>query len=212
MSKMEFSGVLEELNLSLINVEGWLQIQRTTFDINVEQGPFQSLQILANAALKRYYVRVWGRTVRSGELSSEQELKNLCTEYFKDTVSCTGYLGSPPEHTVGFVQVDYPCSRWTSSSCHVLFPGKSAVGLCSACSSAQLYSNEVGNDISEKSEVCEPKKDLDTLEESAPMEQECQKSETMLVSEEGLLDEDWEWPASSVEKDMKVIKVHMNTY
>ena len=135
------SGILEELRLSLVQVEEWILIQRVTFDLRIDEEPYHSVQIYANMETRKYVVRVWGRTSDRGEFSSEEDLRSLCVKHFENTSACVGYLGSHPGGGLKLVQENFPCSRWISNSCAVTFSQATdnlIIGLCPACSGTDL--------------------------------------------------------------------------
>ena len=135
------SGILEELRLSLVQVEEWIQIQRVTFDLRIDEEPYHSIQIYANMDTRKYVVRVWGRTNDRGEFTSEEDLKALCVTNFENTSACVGYLGSHPGGGLKLVHESFPCSRWISHCCAVTFSQTNEnliIGLCPACSGTDL--------------------------------------------------------------------------
>ena len=91
--------MIEEHNLSVVLVEDWMLIQRANFDLRVDEEPYHSLQVYANLGARRFMVRVWGKTICSGEVTSIKELNSLCADYFKSRVACVGHLGSHPGAT-----------------------------------------------------------------------------------------------------------------
>ena len=136
------SGILEELHLLLVILEDWILIQRASIDIHIDEEPYHSIQVYANAMTKRYVVRAWGRSVKSGGFSTVEELSSLCADYFGRFVACAGYLGPHPGRGLDLVRVSYPCARWVSRSCAVTFAHDQdalIVGLCSACSALGAY-------------------------------------------------------------------------
>ena len=72
MDISELSKSFGEQNLQVINIDGWSLIQRATFDIQIEEEPYNSIQIYVNLASKKYSVRVWGRSIRSGKVDTAQ--------------------------------------------------------------------------------------------------------------------------------------------
>ena len=63
------SEIARDLGLLLVQIEGWIVICRSTFDTYIEGEPFHSMQLYANPAIKKYLLRIWGRTIISGYLS-----------------------------------------------------------------------------------------------------------------------------------------------
>ena len=135
------SGILEQLRLSLVQVEEWILIQRVTFDLRIDEEPYHSVQIYANMETRKYVVRVWGRTSDKGEFTSEEDLRSLCVKNFENTSACVGYLGSHPGGGLPLVHENFPCSRWISNTCAVTFSQATdnlIIGLCPACSGTDL--------------------------------------------------------------------------
>ena len=131
------SGILEDLCLSLVQVEEWVQIQRARYDLRINEEPFHSVQIYANLDTRMYVVRVWGRTHDRGHFVSEEDLKSLCVTNFQNTSACVGYLGPHPGGGLKLVQERFPCLRWVSYQCKVTFSQSTdnlIIGLCPACS------------------------------------------------------------------------------
>ena len=146
MDYRRLSGILEELHLLLIILEDWILIQRASIDIHINEEPYHSIQVYANTMTKKYVVRAWGKSIKSGDLATTEDLKELCAEYFGKFVACAGYLGPHPGQGLDLVRVNFPCSRWISKSCAVTFAHDQdalIVGLCSACSGEDLMKKEV---------------------------------------------------------------------
>ena len=82
MRNMDFRdrlvGSLRKLHLVMISIEDWVLIQRDSFDIHIDEEPYHALQIYANIAKKKYIIRAWGASFKSGALSSSEELAVLC--------------------------------------------------------------------------------------------------------------------------------------
>ena len=96
MRDRALGSMMEELNLSVTLVEDWMLIQRTSFDLRVDEEPYHSLQVYANLGTRKLVVRVWGRTISNREVNSMEELSFLCADYFKSRAVCVGHLGSHP--------------------------------------------------------------------------------------------------------------------
>ena len=183
---------LGDLGLFLVQIEGWLLIQKTCFDIYLEGEPYQFLQVYANPATKKYLVRVFGRTVKAGNWNSVNDMRRLCESYFVSTKICTGNL----EPCTGFNEVNFPFARWISESCSVMYSkldgDNETVGVCAACSNTDLSmakatdqgkSPAVDDDVEmEVSLTFGDVGDHEEDENAAPS------------------DEDWEWPAERTER------------
>ena len=89
-----------------------------------------------------FHLRVWGKSVKIGQIASTEDLERLCVAYFQNSAVCVGFLGSSAPSNLpadlDLTQVHYPYSRWISSSCSTTYEtkGKSRlrVGLCPSCS------------------------------------------------------------------------------
>ena len=137
---------LWDLGLFLVQIEGWILIQRTSFDTYMEGEPFQSMQVYANPAANKYLIRAWGRTVKVGDWNSVDDVRRLCESYFMNTAVCAGYPGTRPFLPDELVLVEYPYPRWISKACSVIFSQNSedtTVGLCSACSGTSFTITKV---------------------------------------------------------------------
>ena len=148
------SGILEDFCLSLVQVEEWIQIQRTRYDLRINEEPYHSVQIYANLDTRMYVVRVWGRTHDRGHFVSEEDLKSLCITNFQSTSACVGYLGPHPGGGLKLVQENFPCSRWVSKKCEVTFSQNTdnlIIGLCPACSGTDMGIKKEGM----KEDACE---------------------------------------------------------
>ena len=170
------SGTLEELHLILVILEDWILIQRATIDIHIDEEPYNSIQVYANATTKRYIVRAWGKSIKSGDLPTTEDLRELCINYFGRFVACAGYLGPHPGQGLDLVRVNYPCTRWISRSCAITFAQDQdalIVGLCSACSGEALR----GDDITKKEEVDVADEKSLPAEEKPPPETVIEKQE-----------------------------------
>ena len=93
MDTAELSKTLESLRLQLVQVEDWILIQRSSFDIRVNGEPYHSIQIYADLAAKKYIRRVWGKSEATGEIQTMQDLKDLCAASFQRSMTCIGSFG-----------------------------------------------------------------------------------------------------------------------
>ena len=179
------SGTLEELNLLLVILEDWILIQRASIDIHINEEPYHSIQVYANTMTKKYVVRAWGRSIQKGDLTTMEDLKQLCIDNFGRSVACAGYLGRHPGQGLDLVRVSYPCTRWISKSCAVTFAHDQdalIIGLCPACSGEDLMKKEAEDKtidhvekslaIEEKKNLKSPKCNLNSITEKSSEEQE----------------------------------------
>ena len=137
----EFSKYLREQSLYVFNIDGWSVIQRDKFDIQIEEHPYNSIQIFVNLKSDRYSIRVWGKIVRSGKVDTAEDLKDLCTYFFSHCAACVGYIGLYPGEGMNLNEVTHPFPRWVSESCKILHDQEHAnqmVGICSGCSDGKF--------------------------------------------------------------------------
>ena len=73
-----------------MRVDDWILVQRSSFDIQIGEEPYHSVQVYANLSSKSFFVRVWGKSVNSGKFAAVEDLKNLCSSNFGGTVACLG--------------------------------------------------------------------------------------------------------------------------
>ena len=137
MDISDFSQFMKEQSLSMFTIDGWSLIQRTTFDIQVGEDPYHSVQIFVNLKSSKYSVRVWGKSVRRGTLDTAEDLEDLCNYFFSHSAACAGYIGPHPGDDMDLVEVSHPFTRWVSRSCYLLYELEHPnlmVGMCTACS------------------------------------------------------------------------------
>ena len=153
MNLAPLQDVLRELQLTLVHVEDWILVQRANFDLHISEEPYHAVQLYANLVTRKYVVRVWGRTWDWGTLKDINEVRDLCIKNFRSTSACLGYLGPHPGSGLELMEVHFPCSRWISESCAVLFAQRSddlIIGLCPACSSDKVDIKEEDTKLEEK--------------------------------------------------------------
>ena len=153
MNLAPLQDVLRELQLTLVHVEDWILVQRANFDLHISEEPYHAVQLYANLVTRKYVVRVWGRTWDWETLKDIDEVRDLCIKNFRSTSACLGYLGPHPGSGLELMEVHFPCSRWISESCAVLFAQRSddlIIGLCPACSSDKVDIKEEDTKLEEK--------------------------------------------------------------
>ena len=64
-----FTNMCSRLKLFVLEVEGWIILQRSKFDIVVDGEPYPALQLYINSRTGMYLARVWGRTCLKGGVS-----------------------------------------------------------------------------------------------------------------------------------------------
>ena len=73
-----------------MRVDDWILVQRSSFDIQIGEEPYHSVQVYANLSTKTYFVRVWGKSVNNGKFATVEDLKDLCSSNFGGSVACLG--------------------------------------------------------------------------------------------------------------------------
>ena len=97
MDKTKLHKILEAQGLQVVSIEDWVLIQRPSFDVHIGEEPYHSTQIYINLSTRRYVLRVWGRSLKSGELETVKDIAELCTACFSESSACVGWLVTPPE-------------------------------------------------------------------------------------------------------------------
>lgn len=172
MNNQGLSDILEALQLQMITIGDWILIQRATFDINVREEPYHSIQIYANFKTMTYIRRVWGISERNGELQAVEDVTDLCIATFTKSVVCSGHIGRDPgrDH---LVQVNYPFNRWVSGSCLIRYAqdqGGEIIGICSECSGG----------VAKMEKMCMIKEICDGIEHNEVLKEQyikCEKEE-----------------------------------
>ena len=221
MDHRGLSGILEELHLLHVILEDWILIQRASIDIHINEEPYHSIQVYANTMTRKYVVRAWGRSIQKGHLTTMEDLKELCLDYFGRFVACAGYFGRHPGQGLDLVRVSYPCTRWISKSCAVMFAHDQdalIIGLCPACSGEDLMKKEAEDKtidhvekslaIEEKKNLKSPKCNLNSITEKSSEEQEADSKadDTSIATENNHANdsEDEAWlPPTSKPKEIK---------
>ena len=209
---------LEDQELVIVKINGWMLLQRGSFDFHLEGEPHHSIQLLINTNQRMYIIRVWSRTIEKGEFRSINDLKLIATKSFLSSAICSGYLGSAAPNNAGLSRVEYPFARWVSSSCAFIFQSESdlaKVGICSACSGTHF---SIVDDPEQKNivEECDQPSDencafedqsVTILSDSSQhafednevemgLDDEVVSEDLNTVDSESFNAEDWTWPES----------------
>ena len=210
---------LEDLDILILKMNGWMLLQRSSFDLLLEGEPHHSIQLLINTCQRMYIIRVWSRTVEKGKFRSIDALKLITTKTFLDSAVCTGYFGSTAPNNTSINHMVYPFPRWMSPSCAFIFQSDSdkaaKVGVCSACSGTNfsIVDDLEPNDVEDNSDP--PSDDKGALEDfsetSIIIEGEISDNHVdTVMDEDGVVcdeldtadggnvkEEDWMWPDDS---------------
>ena len=109
-----FAEFLSRLKIAMVKIEDWVVLQRSRFDITMDDEPFTALQLYLNTQTRSYITRVWGKTHSKGTITgSVAELELLCNQIFAQGMTCCpGTSGKGA--TDSMVSVDYPFKRMVS--------------------------------------------------------------------------------------------------
>ena len=144
-----FTEVLSRLKIATVKIEGWVVLQRSRFDITMDDEPFIALQLYLNTQTGIYLTRVWGRTHSKGKIANSMtEIELLCNQIFAQGMTCCpGTSGNGVVDT--FVSVDYPFKRMVSNNC-IFFHRSNApagahvpIAVCSECTSGMKATTKI---------------------------------------------------------------------
>lgn len=136
--------VVARLGITMVQIEDWVILQRSTFDIRVNGEPYSALHLYINTSTRAYITRVWGRTHSKGNFSKFSELDEICRQSFAEggLVCCPGHREVIDHENL--LTVEYPFQRMVALDCVVLHAKRSdhgSVELCTKCI-ASLESQE----------------------------------------------------------------------
>ena len=165
------STILEEtlkhLNLFAYQMQNYLVIQRTSFDLKVENEPYTSIQIVINMTDSSCTTRIWG-SIRDKRCYVEPpDLVGLCDEVFNDTVTCLG-MPATDDRFAQSLGISCPVQRTTSGECFGIYrvplkkrtrDERKGIGLCSACNTFNLFEAQAI-----EADTIEEKPDVDMIE------------------------------------------------
>ena len=87
-------------------------------DVVISDEPYFSLMLLINTKSGKYIRRMWNRTVAQGEMTTVEQVVELCKIHFYQGRPCIGYpMGDINEEFQGFKISQTPVPRKISSSC-----------------------------------------------------------------------------------------------
>ena len=67
---LDVASVASAMGLAVVSVDGWMVVQRASFDLSLESEPYHAMQLMVNPASRDYLVRIWGKTRSRGKVSS----------------------------------------------------------------------------------------------------------------------------------------------
>ncbi len=153
------AGVLSELEIVSIQIEDWAILQKSKFDVCVDDDPFSAVQVFVNLATLEYSLRVWGRTLERGHIGQGESdggstgLGDLCRAAFgPDVAFCPGLPmedADGQQSGGGLLCVDYPYRRIVSAGCEIMYnydpdsaDSQQACRLCASCEEASADAEE----------------------------------------------------------------------
>ncbi len=140
---------LDRLELSAIQVEQWILLQRRRFDLRIMEEPFHGLQVLFNPANGQLIKRIWGKTRGRLTLPSLADLGDAVDKHFERVVPCLGFFDFHEGFSADIdemVAVEFPVPRVISKDCQLAYklsdseggveptvPELLGIGLCGMC-------------------------------------------------------------------------------
>ncbi len=150
--------LLQELELTMAQMEDWFVLQRSQFDVYLNQEPFTAIQALFHPQDGLFIHRVWGKTKSISRFADASELDKLCQSVFVGTIPCLGVLGYPrdgrEDDVVGesnspkFHLAYFPVERRISHACLMAYKvldraltpfEQQGVGRCTECVAAMPH-------------------------------------------------------------------------
>ena len=128
--------VVARLNITMVQIEDWFVLQRSTFDVNVLDEPYSALHLYINVKTRAFITRVWGRTHSKGDIGELSEVDEICRQSFAEggLVCCPGHREVSNQDNL--LIVEYPFHRMVALDCDVLHAkpgGQGSVKLCNKC-------------------------------------------------------------------------------
>ena len=197
-----FTDFLSKLKVTMVKIEDWVILQRSRFDITMDDEPFTALQLYLNTQTRAYITRVWARTFSKGTTTgSMTEIEVLCNQTFAQGMSCCpGTSGKEVENSL--VSVNYPFTRLVSQNCTAFHKSNAPCGVhlpvavCSECiasSEAPTVIKEEEEDIIHPSDLypevqvnenaCENTKDIKVDPEDHVVQEGCENIEDNIKDE-----------------------------
>ena len=113
-------------------------------DLTISDEPYFSLMLLINTKSGKYIRRMWNQTVAQGEMTTVEQVVELCKIHFYQGRPCIGYpMGDINEEFHGFIISQTPVPRKISKSCHGLL--STTAGNDTSCCAECLKLKENGD-------------------------------------------------------------------
>ena len=118
----DIDNVLGKLSLMRVQMEDYLVIMRSTFDVTVAGDPYMAIMLLVNMWSKKFIARIWNRTVMTGSVGSKLEFEEACKTLFDQGKPCLGCPEDDKEDHLGSECVisQTPIPRKIAKGCHQL--------------------------------------------------------------------------------------------
>ena len=156
----KIKDISKNLDVTMVQIENWVILQRSKFDLTVNDEPYSALQLYINLKTRTFITRVWGKTHAKGEIKNAEEMEETCQQTFAK-LTCPGFKDGGNQENL--LCVEYPFKRMVSPECDVLhkrFVGQSSVTeLCSHCNKSCKTKED-----SDPNEIDEDNVDSDILE------------------------------------------------
>ena len=151
--------VVARFDVTLVQIEDWVVLQRSTFDIMVGGEPYTALHLYFNIKTRAFITRTWGRTHSKGHIGDLSEVDEICRQSFAEggLMCCPGHR----EESVvcghdNLLTVEYPFKRMVALDCVVLHTKhgyQGPVEMCTKCitslRSQETCDKNVAEDIGE---------------------------------------------------------------
>ena len=145
--------VVAQFDVTMVQIEDWVILQRCKFDIIVNDEPYPALRLYINVKTRVFITRVWGQTHSKGDIDDISKGKEICCQTFGKggLVCCPGHIEVSDKDNL--LTVEYPFKRMVALDCavlHVKHGGQGSVELCTQCiTSLRSEENYVQNMVEE---------------------------------------------------------------
>ena len=152
-----FLKLVSRLKIAVLEIEDWVILQRSKFDIIVDGEPYPALQLYLNSRSGLYLTRVWGRTCSKGEINSNsyEDIGDLCNQVFGQGLACCpgkisnnvatkANMPASKGNIDNLILVEYPFQRKISLNCAVLHMPDEPLHedhlvVCSECKTKDIF-------------------------------------------------------------------------
>ena len=140
----EARAAIDRLALMSAPAGDYLIVMNYGPDLTISDEPYFSLMLLINTKSGKYIRRMWNQTVAQGEMTTVEQVVELCKIHFYQGRPCIGYpMGDINEEFHGFIISQTPVPRKISKSCHGLL--STTAGNDTSCCAECLKLKENGD-------------------------------------------------------------------